>query len=73
MHIPTKRDTSTRGTITAMSKVCVLFLLLIEQYVSLMFEHRGLPSNLVTQLNNNHKRYQLLCEVMVTALLCFLT
>ena len=52
MHIPTKRDTSTIGTITAMSKVCVVFFFLLEQYVSLIFEHAGLPSNLVTHLNN---------------------
>ena len=51
MHITTRRDTSTTGTITAMSMVDLVFFL-FEQYVSLTFEHTGLPSNLVTQMNN---------------------
>jgi hypothetical protein len=56
MHIPTRRGISTTGTITAMSKILLVFFLsLYEQYVSVTFEHRGLPSNLVTKLNNIHK------------------
>jgi hypothetical protein len=51
MHIITRRDISTTGTITAMSKIGMLFFF-FEQYVSLTFEHTGLPSNLVTQLQN---------------------
>ena len=58
MHMPTRSDTSTTETMTAMSKIGVVFLFFVlsEQYVSLLFEHRGLPSNLVTQLNNIHTR-----------------
>jgi hypothetical protein len=57
MHIPTRRDISTTGTITAMSKIDLVFLLFLsEQYLSLLFEHTGLPTNLVTQLNDIHKK-----------------
>uniref|UniRef100_A0A0E0N3X2 Uncharacterized protein n=1 Tax=Oryza rufipogon TaxID=4529 RepID=A0A0E0N3X2_ORYRU len=38
-----RRDTT--GTITAMSKIGVLFL--FAQYLSLTFEHMGLPSSLI--------------------------
>lgn len=51
MQITTKRDTSPTGTITVMSKVCVVLFFLFEQYVALTFEHMGLPSNLVAQLH----------------------
>jgi hypothetical protein len=49
MHIPTRRHISTTGTTTAMSNIGVvlLFVILSEQYVSLLFEHTGFPSNLV--------------------------
>jgi hypothetical protein len=69
MHMPTRRDISTTGTITAMSKIDLVFLFffLSEQYVSLLFEHTGLPTNLVTQLNdkikNQMKRSQLLYKL----------
>jgi hypothetical protein len=56
MHIPTIRDISTTGTMTEMSKIGVVFLFLCEQYASLLFEHTGFPSNLVTQVDNIHKK-----------------
>lgn len=51
VHITARRDTITTGTITAMTMVDLVFFL-FEQYVSLIFEHTGLPSNLVTPLHN---------------------
>jgi len=34
----------------------LLLFLLSEQYVSLLFAHTGLPTNLMTQLNDIHKK-----------------
>jgi hypothetical protein len=39
-----------------MSKIGVVFLFLFEQYASLLFVHTGFPSNLVTQVDNIHKK-----------------
>jgi hypothetical protein len=39
-----------------MSKTGVVFLFLFEQYASLLFVHTGFPSNLVTQVDNIHKK-----------------
>jgi hypothetical protein len=79
MYIPTRRDISTTGTITAMSKtdlVFLFFLLLSEQYVSLLFEHTGLPTNLVTQLNayirKSAQKITVLYKVMIITCLYFL-
>ena len=72
MHMPTRSDISTTGTITAMSNIVLVFLFFVlpEQYASLLFEHTGLPSNLMTQLNHIHERnplkgYQLLYKVRI--------